>query len=496
MTVILDRDVEAFVAAPRQLFINGQWCDAASGKTFKTPNPATGETLGTIAEGDAEDIDRAVRAARQAFDNGPWGRMTPSERGRIIWRIGDLILEHTDELAQLESLDNGKPFAVAQAADVPLAADLFHYMAGWATKIEGNSINISVPYMPGANFHSYTLREPLGVVGQIIPWNFPLLMAAWKLGPALAAGNCVVLKPAEQTPMTALRLAELIAEAGVPDGVVNVVPGFGETAGAALAAHRDVDKVAFTGSTEVGKLIVAASAGSNLKKLTLELGGKSPNIVFDDAGPDAIEGAANAIFFNHGQCCVAGSRLYVQQSRFDEVVDGVAQIAKSIKMGPGMEPGTQMGPLVSEEQLRMVTGFLESGEAEGATALAGGGRYGDRGYFVEPTVLTNTRPDMKVVREEIFGPVLVASPFSDLDEIAAVANDSEYGLGAGIWTKDISKAHALAKKLRAGTVWINCYNVFDAALPFGGYKQSGWGREMGHEALNAYTEVKAVTTQL
>jgi phenylacetaldehyde dehydrogenase len=496
MTVTLDRDVEAFIGSPRQLFINGQWCDAASGKTFETPDPATGETLARVAEGSAEDIDRAVRAARRAFDQGPWSRMTASERGRIIWRIGDLILEHADELAQLESLDNGKPFAVAQAADVPLAADLFHYMAGWATKIEGNTIDISVPYMPGANFHSYTLREPLGVVGQIIPWNFPLLMAAWKLGPALATGNCVVLKPAEQTPLTALRLAGLIAEAGVPDGVVNVVSGFGETAGAALAAHNDVDKVAFTGSTEVGKLIVAASGASNLKKLTLELGGKSPNIVFDDAGPDAIQGAANAIFFNHGQCCVAGSRLYVQRDRFDEVVDGVAQIAKSIKMGPGMEPGTQMGPLVSDEQFRRVTGFLESGRADGATALAGGGRFGDRGYFVEPTVLTNIRPEMQVVREEIFGPVLVASPFTDLDEIAAAANDSEYGLGAGIWTKDISKAHALAKKLRAGTVWINCYNVFDAALPFGGYKQSGWGREMGREALHAYTEVKAVTTQL
>jgi phenylacetaldehyde dehydrogenase len=496
MTVTLDRNVEEFIGVPRQLFIDGRWVDAASGRTFETPNPATGETLARIAEGGAEDINRAVKAARRAFEEGPWSRMTPSERGRIIWRIGDLILAHLDELAQLESLDNGKPFAVAQAADVPLAADLFHYMAGWATKIEGNSIDISVPYMPGANFHSYTLREPVGVVGQIIPWNFPLLMAAWKLGPALTTGNCVVLKPAEQTPLTALRLAELLAEAGLPDGVVNVIPGFGETAGAALAAHPDVDKVAFTGSTEVGKLIVAAAAGSNLKKLTLELGGKSPNIVFDDAEDGAIEGAAHAIFFNHGQCCVAGSRLYVQQGRFDEVVDGVAEIAKSIKVGPGMEPGTQMGPLVSEEQLRLVTGFLESGEAEGATALAGGGRFGERGYFVEPTVLTNTRPDMKVVREEIFGPVLVAAPFTDLNEIAAQANDSEYGLGAGIWTRDISKAHTLAKKLRAGTVWINCYNVFDAALPFGGYKQSGWGREMGHEVLNSYTEVKAVTTLL
>ena len=496
MTVTLERNVEEFIAAPRQLFINGQWAEAASGKTFETPDPATGETLARVAEGDAEDIDRAVKAARKAFEQGPWSRMTPSERGRVVWKIGDLILEHLDELAQLESLDNGKPFAVARAADVPLAADLFHYMAGWATKIEGNPISISVPYMPGANFHSYTLREPVGVVGQIIPWNFPLLMAAWKLGPALAAGNCVVLKPAEQTPLSALRLAELIAEAGVPDGVVNVVSGFGETAGAALAAHQDVDKVAFTGSTEVGKLIVAAAGASNLKKVSLELGGKSPNVVFDDAEDGAVEGAANAIFFNHGQCCVAGSRLYVQRGRFDEVVDGVAEIAKSIRLGPGLDEGTQMGPLVSDEQLRRVTGYVESGKSEGATALSGGGRHGDRGYFVEPTVLTNTTPDMKVVREEIFGPVVVAAPFSDLDEVAAVANDTPYGLGAGIWTKDISKAHALAKKIKAGSVWINCYNVFDAALPFGGYKQSGWGREMGHEVLEAYTEVKAVTTLL
>ncbi|HXL88082.1 MAG TPA: aldehyde dehydrogenase family protein [Streptosporangiaceae bacterium] len=494
MTITVDKGVQEFTATPRKLFINGEWTDAASGKTFETPDPATGETLALIAEGEAEDIDRAVRAARAAFE-GPWSRLTASERGRIIWRIGDLILEHADELAQLESLDNGKPVAVARAADVPLAADLFHYMAGWATKIEGNTINISVPYMPGANFHSYTLREPVGVVGQIIPWNFPLLMAAWKLGPALTTGNCVVLKPAEQTSLTALRLAELIAEAGVPDGVVNVVTGFGETAGAALAAHNDVDKVAFTGSTEVGRLIVAAAAG-NLKKVSLELGGKSPNIVFEDADAGAVEGAANAIFFNHGQCCVAGSRLFVQRNRFDEVVEGVAEIAKSIKLGPGMEADTQMGPLVSAEQLQRVTGYLDSGRTDGATTLTGGGRVGERGYFVEPTVITNTRPEMKIVREEIFGPVVVAAPFDSLDDIAAAANDSEYGLGAGIWTRDISKAHALAKKIRAGTVWINCYNVFDASLPFGGYKQSGWGREMGHEVLEAYTEVKAVTAQL
>jgi phenylacetaldehyde dehydrogenase len=496
MTVTLDKRVDDFIATDRKLFIDGDWVDAASGRTFTTPNPATGELLATVAEGDAEDIERAVRAARRAFEEGPWARMTPSDRGRLIWRIGDLILEHLDELAQLETLDNGKPYGVAQVADVPLAADLFHYMAGWATKIEGNSINISVPFAPGANFHAYTLREPIGVVGQIIPWNFPLLMAAWKLGPALAAGNCVVLKPAEQTPLSALRLAELIAEAGVPEGVVNVVTGFGETAGAALAAHDGVDKVAFTGSTEVGKLIVQAAAG-NLKKLTLELGGKSPNIVFSDADPEgAIAGAANAIFFNHGQCCVAGSRLFVQEDRFEDVVAGVTEIAKSIKLGDGMDPETQMGPLVSDEQLQRVTGFLESGKSDGATALTGGGRRGDRGYFVEPTVLTNTRPDMRVVREEIFGPVVVAAPFQTLDDIAQVANDTPYGLGAGIWTKDISKAHLLAKKIRAGTVWINCYNIFDAALPFGGYKQSGWGREMGHQVLESYTEVKSVCAQL
>jgi phenylacetaldehyde dehydrogenase len=496
MAITLDKRVDDFITTDRKLFIDGAWVDAASGRTFTTPNPATGEVLATVAEGDAEDIDRAVRAARRAFEEGPWTRMTPSERGRLIWKIGDLILEHVDELAQLETLDNGKPYGVAQVADVPLAADLFHYMAGWATKIEGNSIDISVPFAPGANFHAYTLREPIGVVGQIIPWNFPLLMAAWKLGPALAAGNCVVLKPAEQTPLSALRLAELIAEAGMPDGVVNVVTGFGETSGAALAAHDGVDKVAFTGSTEVGKLIVQAAAG-NLKKLTLELGGKSPNIVFSDADPEgAIAGAANAIFFNHGQCCVAGSRLFVQEDRFEDVVAGVTEIAKSIKLGDGMDPETQMGPLVSDEQLQRVTGYLASGKNDGATALTGGERRGDRGYFVEPTVLTNTRPDMRIVREEIFGPVVVAAPFQSLDDIAQAANDTPYGLGAGIWTKDISKAHLLAKKIRAGTVWINCYNIFDAALPFGGYKQSGWGREMGHQALDAYTEVKSVCAQL
>jgi phenylacetaldehyde dehydrogenase len=494
--VVMDREVDQFTQATHQLLIGGKWVDAASGETFDTPNPATGEKLATVAAGGAEDIDRAVRAARAAFDDGPWGRMTPSERGRVVWKIGDLILEHLEELAQLESLDNGKPLTVARAADVPLAADLFHYMAGWATKIEGNTIDISVPYAPGAQFHAYTLREPIGVVGQIIPWNFPLLMAAWKIGPALATGNCVILKPAEQTPLTALVLGRLIQEAGVPDGVVNVVTGFGETAGAPLAAHDGVDKVAFTGSTEVGKMIVQAAAG-NLRKVSLELGGKSPNVVFADADPEAaVAGAANAIFFNHGQCCVAGSRLYVEQECFDQVMEGVAEIAKGIKVGDGFSADTQMGPLVSDEQLRRVSGYLDSGRADGAEFVTGGGRVGDRGYFIEPTVISKTNPDMKIVREEIFGPVVVAEPFRSLDEIAAVANDTPYGLGAGVWTRDISKAHALAKRLRAGTVWINCYNIFDAALPFGGYKQSGWGREMGHEVLEAYTEVKAVCTQL
>ncbi|WP_062347030.1 aldehyde dehydrogenase family protein [Herbidospora yilanensis] len=496
MTVTLEKSVQDFISTPRQLFIGGQWVDAASGRTFATPDPATGDTLATIAEADREDVDRAVRAARAAFEEGPWSRMTASERGRVIWRIGDLIEQYGDELAQLESLDNGKPYAVARAADIPLAAELFRYMAGWATKIEGNTISLSVPYMPGSEFHAYTLREPIGVVAQIIPWNFPLLMAAWKLGPALTTGNTVILKPAEQTPLSALRLAEIMAEAGLPEGVVNVLPGYGETAGAALAAHDGVDKVAFTGSTEVGKLIVQAAAG-NLKKVSLELGGKSPNVVFDDVDPAlAIPGAANAIFFNHGQCCVAGSRLFVHESRFDEVVGGVADIARGIKLGSGLDPDTQMGPLVSDEQFRRVTGYLESGRAEGARTVAGGERHGDRGYFVQPTVITDTTPDMAIVREEIFGPVVVASPFSSLDELAAQANDTAYGLGAGIWTRDVNKAHALAKRLRAGTVWINCYNVFDAALPFGGYKQSGWGREMGHEVLEAYTEVKAVCTQL
>ncbi len=485
-------EVSKFIGQPRKMLIDGQWVEAASGKTFPVYNPATGEVMAQVAEGDKEDIDRAVRAARKAFESGPWRRMSGSERGQAIYRLANLIEQHSDEFAQLESLDNGKPLAVARAADVPLTIDHFRYMSGWATKVEGNTIPISAP----GEYFSYTLREPIGVVGQIIPWNFPLLMAAWKLGAALAVGCTIVLKPAEQTPLSALRLGELILEAGIPAGVVNIVPGYGETAGAALAAHDDVDKVAFTGSTEVGKLILRAASG-NLKKVSLELGGKSPNIVLSDTDVEtAIAGASNAIFFNQGEVCSAGSRLYVHKSVFDQVVEGVAEQARKIKLGSGMDPTTQMGPLVSDEQLARVTGYLQAGVTEGARSLVGGQRYGEQGYFVQPTVLVDANPNMKIVREEIFGPVVVAQPFEDLEEIAATANNTDYGLAAGIWTRDISKAHKLAKLLRAGTVWVNCYSVFDAALPFGGYKQSGWGREMGHQVLENYTEVKAVTIAL
>ncbi|MEK7485642.1 MAG: aldehyde dehydrogenase family protein [Planctomycetota bacterium] len=479
----------------KKLLINNQWVDAASGKTFKATDPASGIELADIACGDKEDINRAVKAARNAFENSAWRKMTASERGKKIWKLADLIEQHLEEFAYLETLDNGKPFTIAKIADIPLVVDHFRYYAGWATKIEGDTIPVSVPYAPGAQFFNYTLREPVGVVGQIIPWNFPLLMAAWKLGAALACGNCVILKPAEQTSLSSLRLGELIVEAGFPEGVVNIVTGYGE-AGAALAAHPDVDKIAFTGSTEVGRKIIAASAG-NLKRVSLELGGKSPNIIFADAPLDvAIKGAASAIYFNHGQCCCAGSRLYIHKKVYNEVVEGIAEYSKNIKLGHGLDPKTEMGPLVSEEQLSRVLGYIDSGKKEGAKILAGGNRSSEKtlkaGYFVEPTVFTDIKPEMKILQEEIFGPVVCAVPFSEIEEVVRQGNDTPYGLAAGIWTKDITLAHRTAAALNAGTVWINCYNIFDAASPFGGYKQSGYGREMGKYAIDLYTQVKSV----
>jgi acyl-CoA reductase-like NAD-dependent aldehyde dehydrogenase len=479
---------------PMKMLIGGQWVESASGKTFDTFNPSTGEVLAKVAEGDAEDINRAVAAARKAFEGGPWPKLTPSQRGRLLWKLADLVEKNAEELAQLETLDNGKPIKYSRAADVPLTADHFRYFAGWATKLEGDTIPVSIP-----NMFTYTLREPVGVVGQIIPWNFPLQMASWKLAPALACGNTVILKPAEQTPLSALRLGELICEAGFPEGVVNIVPGFGETAGAALAAHSDVDKIAFTGSTEVGKKILQASVG-NLKKVTLELGGKSPNIIFPDADLKfAVRGAVTAIFFNQGQVCTAGSRLFVHKSVYDQVVGGLTDHASKMKLGAGIDPATEIGPLVSQEQLERVTGYIEAGKREGANPTTGGNRPGDtltQGYFVQPTVFDNVRDDMTIAREEIFGPVVAALPFEDIEEVAARANKSIYGLAAGIWTSDVKKVHKMAAALKAGVVWVNTYNQFDAAAPFGGYKQGGYGREMGHAVLDAYTQIKTVWVNL
>jgi aldehyde dehydrogenase (NAD+) len=474
-----------------KMLIDGKWIDSISGRTFETINPATGEVIAHVAEGEAGDIDKAVKAARKAFDKGPWRKMNARERGRLLYKLADLIEQNKEELAKLETLDNGKPLVDSMNADLPLVIDCYRYYAGWADKIEGKTIPINGPYF------CYTRHEPVGVVGQIIPWNFPLLMQAWKWGPALASGCTIVLKPAEQTPLSALRVAELAMEAGFPEGVINVVPGFGETAGAAVAEHYDVDKVAFTGSTEVGKLIMQAAARTNLKRVTLELGGKSPNIIFADSDLEAaVEGSHTGLFFNQGQCCCAGSRLFVEQKIHDQFVEQMVKKVKKTKVGDPFDPKTTQGPQVSQEQFDKVMGYIEQGKSAGATLASGGGRVGKLGYFVEPTIFTGVKDEMKIACEEIFGPVMSVIPFKDIDEVVQRGNRSMYGLAAAVWTKDISKAHRVAAELKAGTVWVNCYDVFDAAAPFGGFKMSGIGRELGEYALRNYTEVKTVTVAM
>ncbi|WP_206886469.1 aldehyde dehydrogenase family protein [Alicyclobacillus mali (ex Roth et al. 2021)] len=482
--------VEFLKSGPKGLFINGEFVPSQSGKTFDAINPATEEVLVSVYEADAPDIDLAVKAARRAFEEGPWSRMSAADRSRLLYKLADLMEEHKLQLAQLETLDNGKPIRESLYADLPLSIEHIRYYAGWPTKVVGQTIPVAGPYF------NYTRHEPVGVVGQIIPWNFPLLMACWKIGAALAMGCTIVLKPAEQTPLSALYLAKLIQEAGFPPGVVNIVPGFGETAGQAIVDHPGVDKIAFTGSTEVGKLIMER-ASKTLKRVTLELGGKSPNIILPDADLSrAVPGALMGIMFNQGQVCCAGSRLFIQKKAYDNVVSELVNLAKNIKQGPGLDQETQMGPLVSDEQERRVLGYIESGIEEGAEVLTGGGKATERGYFVQPTIFANVRDDMTIAKEEIFGPVVAAMPFEDLDEVIARANNTHYGLAAGVWTENVRAAHYIASKLKAGTVWVNCYNVFDAASPFGGYKQSGIGREMGSYALNNYTEVKSVWINL
>src|SRR5579863_5530138 len=474
-----------------KLLINGKWVEAASGKSFPTINPSTGEVITQVAEADAADVDKAVGAARTAFEKGPWRKMSAAARGVLMNKLADLIEKNIEELAELESLDNGKPYQVALAADLPLTIACYRYYAGWADKIQGKTIPVQGRYF------TYTKHEPVGVVGQIIPWNFPLLMQAWKLGPALAAGCTVVMKPAEQTPLTALRVGELIVEAGFPEGVVNILPGFGPTAGAAIAKHMDVDKVAFTGSTEVGHLIMEAAAKSNLKRVTLELGGKSPNIVFADTDLDeAVEGAHFALFFNQGQCCCAGSRLFVEETIYDRFVEKSGERARKRTVGDPFDPKTEQGPQVDQSQFDKVMGYIESGRKEGAKLVCGGDRVGDRGYFIQPTVFADVQDEMKIAKEEIFGPVMSILKFKDISEVVSRANKTMYGLAAAVWTQDITKAHAIANSVRAGTVWVNCYDVFDAAAPFGGFKQSGMGRELGEYGLQQYTEVKTVTVKL
>ncbi len=475
------------------ILIGGTWSGCQSGETFNTLDPATGEVIGKLQRSGSEDVNKAVSAARNAFDNGPWTKMTPMERSQILWKIADLLEANIDELAELETLDQGKPLYVGRWAEIPGAVNQFRYFAGLATKIEGATIPTSINYQPeGKEVFAYTQKEPVGVVGAIVPWNSPLVLTAMKLAPALAAGCTVVLKPAENTSLTAVRLVELMQEAGLPDGVINLITGFGHEAGAALAEHKDVDKIAFTGSTQTGRAIMNAAQG-NLKRITLELGGKSPVIIMPDADIDAaIQGAANAIFFNGGQVCIAGSRLYCHRSIIDKVSEGVAAIGGQIKLGHGLHPETQMGPLVSKEHSAKVADYIADGKSAGASILCGGETGGPNQSFVEPTVITDVTPDMRIVREEIFGPVLVLTPYDDVDEVVAAANDSDYALAAGVWTEGLSNGLRMANRLKAGTVWVNGHAMYDASLPIGGMKQSGWGRDSGQAALENYLELKTV----
>lgn len=479
------------VSSPTKLLINNEWVESESGKTFATFNPATCEEIAQIAEADARDVDRAVAAARQALESGPWRTASASERGRLMNRLVELLEKHADELAHLEALDNGMPLSTARNIALPLTIAHFRYFAGWADKNHGKTIPVN------GNYFCYTRHEPVGVVGQITPWNFPLLMYGMKLGPALSMGNTVVLKPAEQTPLTALRLGELIIEAGFPPGVVNILPGDGPTAGAAIANHMDIDKVAFTGSTEVGHSILETAGRTNLKRVSLELGGKSPNIVFADSDMNqTIEGCHFALFFNQGQVCCAGSRLFVEDKVYDEFVEKSVTRAKRRIVGDPFDPVTEQGPQIDNVQFEKVMSYIHSGKREGAELLTGGNRIGDKGHYIEPTVFAEVKDNMKIAREEIFGPVMSIMKFHDLDEVIARANNTTYGLAAAVWTRDISKAFAISNNVRSGTVWVNCFDVFDAAAPFGGFKQSGIGREMGEYALQQYTEIKTVTMKI